>query len=1120
MSIALPDLVVKDLAVSGTLVPGGPITVSFAITNEGAGEAEASDFAIYLSDNSAITSFDTLLSDGHIGAVIEAGQSRSFTVTDVVIPEGTAFGDWFLGVRADDAGEVSEADELNNTANLAVEVIDPDTRYQYVLGEGDSVIDDTDGGSDTVAFDDFDGTVADAARSGDDLLITMVDGGSLRVTGHFAGQAVEQVEDARTGGVFALATGLAGGAGADVLAGTAAGETITGEGGDDRLFAGSGDDLLSGGAGDDVLHAGPGIDTGKGATGADRYVFHAGDGILRLDEHGGDSSSDIVDTLVLADVTSLDDVTFSFVNNYLKIGLPGGEAVWGVLHFAEDSRRFEALELGDGTTFSLPHGLSGDAGDGIVLGTEAAETLTGGAGNDRLTGFAGDDVLIGGTGDDTLEGESGVDTVSYAAATASVDVDLATGTGGGASEGSDTLSQIETVIGSGFGDDIRGDDRANRLVGGGGDDVLVGGGGDDTLEGGPGIDTAKGATGADRYLFHAGDGILRLDERGGDASPDIVDTLVLADVVSIDDVGFSFVNSYLKIDLPDGEAVWSVLHFAHESRRFEALELGDGTTFSLPHDLIGGDADGIVLGTEADETLDGGAGGDRLVGFAGDDVLIGGGGDDTLEGGSGLDTVSYAAASVSVDVDLAAGVGGGGSEGNDTLAEIEAVVGSAFADELRGDGLFNDLSGGGGDDLLVGGAGDDTLDGGGGIDTAKGETGADRYVFNAGHGILRLDERGGDASDSVVDTLVLADVFSLDLVDFSFVNNYLKVGLPDGEAVWSVLHFAHESRRFEALELGDGSTFSLPHTLTGSSADGIILGTEAAETLDGGGGGDRLVGFAGDDLILGGAGDDTLEGGAGIDTAKGQTGADRYVFHAGDGILRLDEHGGDDTANVVDTLVLADVDGLDQVSFDFVNNYLKVGLPDGEAVWGVLHFADESRRFEALELGDGSTFSLPHGDTGTGADEILVGTDDADTLAGGGGSDMLVGDGGDDVLAVADADFAGVDGGAGSDLLRLDGSGLVLDFSGLGAARAAAIETIDIAGTGANRLVIDAAGVAGVTESADRLVVGGDGDDSVEAGTGWTQAGSETIDGESYTVYTQDGTTLVVADAVDRTGIG
>ena len=50
------------------------------------------------------------------------------------------------------------------------------------------------------------------------------------------------------------------------------------------------------------------------------------------------------------------------------------------------------------------------SGNDIVQGNRAANTLNGGAGNDRLFGDGGNDLLIGGSGNDVINGGSGRDT--------------------------------------------------------------------------------------------------------------------------------------------------------------------------------------------------------------------------------------------------------------------------------------------------------------------------------------------------------------------------------------------------------------------------------------------------------------------------------------------------------------------------------------------------------------------------------------------------------------------------------------------------------------------------------------------------------------------------------------
>lgn len=181
--------------------------------------------------------------------------------------------------------------------------------------------------------------------------------------------------------------------------------------------------------------------------------------------------------------------------------------------------------------------INGDDDNDIIHGNGSGDLLVGGSGNDSLFGEAGVDYLNGGTGADTLEGggdddtidggglgpvaTSAVDMVSYLSALSAVTIDLGISGSqntGAASAGTDTISNVQGVIGSAFGDTLTasaqgsvlsGDAGVDYLYGASGNDWLLGGAdgdwmygraGDDYLEGGPGDDAMTGEEGQDYLL--------------------------------------------------------------------------------------------------------------------------------------------------------------------------------------------------------------------------------------------------------------------------------------------------------------------------------------------------------------------------------------------------------------------------------------------------------------------------------------------------------------------------------------------------------------------------------------------------------------------------------------------
>jgi large repetitive protein len=144
-----------------------------------------------------------------------------------------------------------------------------------------------------------------------------------------------------------------------------------------------------------------------------------------------------------------------------------------------------------------------------LIGNSAANTLTGGPGNDTIYGGGGSDTITTGAGTNFVNGGSGIDVLDYSGAAGPVNVNLATGMAANGFGGTDSFRKIENVTGSAFGDTLIGSSGDNVINGGAGADILTGNGGNDTfvfIRGEGNGDTVtdfqgNGAASGDQLLF-------------------------------------------------------------------------------------------------------------------------------------------------------------------------------------------------------------------------------------------------------------------------------------------------------------------------------------------------------------------------------------------------------------------------------------------------------------------------------------------------------------------------------------------------------------------------------------------------------------------------------------------
>ncbi len=399
-------------------------------------------------------------------------------------------------------------------------------------------------------------------------------------------------------------------------------------------------------------------------------------GHLRLVQQGGD---------LLLQVDR--DGAAGAVNGFVTIFAIGNGYTGGFTAF-----NFDGF-IGDLTLsgFSADETITGATGNDVLNGGDGNDTLIGLAGNDTLDGGNGNDVLRGGAGNDILIGGAGIDTASYSDATAGVTVNLGLTAAQATGAGSDTLSEIENLIGSAFDNVLTGDAGANRLEARAGNDTLDGGDGDDMLIGGTGNNTLIGGNGNDTASY-------------SDAA----------------------VGVAINLGLTTAQAT--------------------GQSFDI---LNGIEA---LIGSAFDDVLTGNAGNNRIDAGTGNDTVSGGAGDDILIGGDGFDTLFYGDITDTLQINLSTGQVNAGSQGGlDQVSGFENVILGSGSDMFIGDAFDNFVQGGGGSDFLFGGEGNDLLDGGLGADFMNGGVGDDRYVIDdIGD---QITEFGGGGTDTVVSSI-------------------------------------------------------------------------------------------------------------------------------------------------------------------------------------------------------------------------------------------------------------------------------------------------------------------------------------------------------------------------------
>lgn len=659
-------------------------------------------------------------------------------------------------------------------------------------------------------------------------------------------------------------------------------DSVTGDANNNSITGGDGDDTFNGGLGDDTLAGGNGFDTA---------IFDGAPGSITIDLVGGTATGAGNDVL-----TSIENVIGSAFNDVID-GSAGDETLDG--GFGDDM--LDGLGGNDTLSFkSSPAAAvtaSLNTGTATGLGNDTFsnfENLQGTNFADTLTGDATNNIIEGCNGNDTIDGLGGDDTASYANATSAVAVSLTTNTSSGGA-GVDSLSNIESLLGSGFDDTLSGDGNANTLTGGEGSDTLDGGAGADRLVGStvtftqpagsqtslsPNLGTVTTDTNISRITDTSGQGndlfqnsdarqptLTTVNGRSAINFDGVDDYLTIANTSDINlntqNVRSTFINFTTGADITSRQFIYeegahvngySFYIFNSElyigawknngrdfSHYFKSAVTANttytaGFVFDVPNQTFTTYVDGAITGV-----------GEVLLnqGRHSGGITLGANGNTRHESSADNTRGEYFSGSIS-EFQLY----------NSALSSTDVAQINGQLSQTWGNDSFSEndsLTGGAGNDTLIGGIGDDTLDGGADTDTVDYSTSGLGVTVNLVSGTATGD--GNDSLNNIENIVGSAsnDTFILDIND----------NVVDGGAGFNTANYANAAGAVTVNLATNSATGDGNDTLTNIAG---IVGSANADNISGNASANNLQGGAGNDTIGGQDGVDTLVGGADVDS--------------------------------------------------------------------------------------------------------------------------------------------------------------------------------------------------------------------------------------------------------------
>jgi len=799
---------------------------------------------------------------------------------------------------------------------------------------------------------------------------------------------------------------------ANMLLGINVDEVFTGAGGDDVLSGGGGNDTLNGGDGDDVLAGGAGIDRVIGGMGDDLILqdvqaasetLTGGDGNDTVDysitDLAGVASTGIVADLGAKgdgqgrvtkriDISAVVGATGRYIRIYhttsletltltgLKVYAGGDDVAAGKpSQIGADGGLMPDLGpiVGNPNDANNPLALTdaavGDAWNNKSFGDSDVATATGSRPYIELD-LGGvqtiDSIALWGRADMLAYSNnlrvyvSSQPFVSSATAyrdlaadSSVVKVDVAFVENRTTASFTDTLIDVENMVGTALADTITGDGRANTLSGGAGNDVLNGGAGDDaligdvggdTLNGGEGSDALSGGSGMDKVNGGNGDDVISQDlEAYISGTSGVWDALDGGD--GIDTVDYSstvfpsgarmVMGAMSKVGISADLSLGKVTKYVGTGfSSFDSIKRIENVIGSALDDRIAGDGgENALSGDKGDDVISGGSGHDLLAGGDGNDVLSGDAGDDTLVGGLGVDIVRGGDGNDAIQQNMeCVDETLDGGDGSDTVYYSgNGFAGSVVADlSSQVNGRSSVVKTIAGTSVGIGTTGQFiriyhtdavSIDMGlsltelkvyaGGVDVAANlasVSGADgNYQASISNDTKALTDGTVGAGSLVYADgikpyieLNLGSVQTIDTIKlwgapgFADRGNNLRIYVSNAPFKSSIGSFIELEANSDVAQFDVAVVATVPSTTAVDTLVGIenLTGSALNDTLTGDGKDNTLSGDAGNDNLSGGAGNDNLSGGAGDDILAGGDGND--ILTGGAGTDTINGGDGDD----------------------------------------------------------------------------------------------------------------------------------------------------------------------------------------------------------------------------------